>query len=302
MPVAEVDRSDIDKFLHDVATGKTAARIKTGRHGLARVKGGRGTATRTLGLLGAIFAYAVRHRMRLDNPCALVVRFADNRRERRLSDDEYQALGAALRRAEAEVREVEAEGEAISRFGVRRRTATIWPPAVAAARFITLTGWRLGEVVGLRWSEVDFARRTVTLADSKTGRSVRPLSKAACDALCALPPLTGDRVFPATRGGAETTLNFKKFWPRIAKLGALPADVTAHVLRHSFASVAADLGYSELAIAALLGHRASSVTTRYTHHADSVLLAAADAVADRVAELLCDAKLEAEVVALSAIR
>jgi len=264
------------------------------------VKGGRGTATRTLGLLGAIFAYAVRHRMRVDNPCVLVIKFAGNRRERRLSDDEYRALGAALRRAEADVREVEAEDKPISGFGLRRRTATIWPPAIAAARFIALTGWRLGEVVGLRWSELDLARRTTTLADSKTGRSVRPLSKAASDALLALPRLAGDRVFPATRGGVETTLNFKKFWPRIAKLGALPADITAHVLRHSFASVAADLGYSELAIAALLGHRAGSVTTRYTHHADSVLLAAADAVANRIAELMRDEKSAADVVPLRA--
>jgi integrase len=288
MAAAEVDRADIDKFLHDVAAGKTAARIKTGRYGLARVTGGQGTATRTLGLLGAIFGYAVRHRIRPDNPCTLIVKFADNRRERRLSDDEYAALGAALQRAEADAAEVETRGESVSGFGARRRTATIWPPAVAAARFIALTGWRLGEVVGLRGSELDLTRRTATLADSKTGRSVRPLSKPACDVLRALPRLAGDRVFPPTRGGAETVLNFKKFWPRIAKLGELPSDITAHVLRHSFASVAADLGYSELAIAALLGHRAGTVTARYTHHADSVLLAAADAVANRITELMKD--------------
>jgi integrase len=55
--------------------------------------------------------------------------------------------------------------------------------------------------------------------------------------------------------------------------------VTPHVLRHSFASLAADLGGSELAIAALLGHRSGSVTARYTHAADDVLLALADRVA-----------------------
>ena len=37
---------------------------------------------------------------------------------------------------------------------------------------------------------------------------------------------------------------FPKLWARIAKLGALPSDVTPHVLRHSFASIAADLGFS----------------------------------------------------------
>jgi len=49
MAVADVDRGDVDKFLHDVAAGKTAARVKTGRHGLARVSGGKGTATRKPG-------------------------------------------------------------------------------------------------------------------------------------------------------------------------------------------------------------------------------------------------------------
>jgi hypothetical protein len=126
MPVAEVYRSDIERFMHNVAEGKTAARVKTGRYGLARVKGGQGTATRTLGLLGAIFAYAVRHRMRVDNPCTLVVKFAENRRERRLNDEEYAALGEALRQAEAAIRLVEAvarrylasaRGGAPQRFG-----------------------------------------------------------------------------------------------------------------------------------------------------------------------------------------
>ena len=41
---------------------------------------------------------------------------------------------------------------------------------------------------------------------------------------------------------------------RIVKAGGLPRDVTPHVLRHSFASLAGDLGYSEPTIAALIGH------------------------------------------------
>src|SRR6266851_1031741 len=68
--------------------------------------------------LGAIFTYAVRHRMRSDNPVHGVMRFADGRRERRLSDDEYAILGAALRQGEAE---------------------GIWPAAIGGARFLALT-------------------------------------------------------------------------------------------------------------------------------------------------------------------
>ena len=128
LKVAAVTRDDVESFLHRVAAGETRARIKTKPRGVANVRGGRGTASRTTGLLGAIFSYAVRARMRSDNPVHGVTRFADGRRERRLSDHEYGALGAALAKAEAE---------------------RIWPPAIAAARFLVLTGWRRGEALGL---------------------------------------------------------------------------------------------------------------------------------------------------------
>ena len=83
---------------------------------------------------------------------------------------------------------------------------------------------------------------------------------------------------------------FPKLWAKITNKGALPADVTPHTLRHSFASLAGDLGYSEMTIAALVGHQGRSITSRYVHSADAVLLAAADAVADRSTELMGDAK------------
>ena len=83
---------------------------------------------------------------------------------------------------------------------------------------------------------------------------------------------------------------FNKVWRRIVAKAKLPSDVTPHVLRHSFASIAVDLGFSELTIAALLGHRKASVTSRYAHHADAVLLQAADAVAGRICELMMEAR------------
>ena len=65
------------------------------------------------------------------------------------------------------------------------------------------------------------------------------------------------------------------------------SDVTPHVLRHTFASVAGDLGFSELTIAGLLGHSARGVTQGYVH-LDSALVVAADRVSERIAELLDD--------------
>jgi integrase len=99
---------------------------------------------------------------------------------------------------------------------------------------------------------------TAKLGDTKTGASMRPLSQAACDVLRSL-TCSGELVFPATREAkrdeksiAHKDANrivimsgFKKFFKRIATLGNLPPEATPHTLRHSFTSLAADLGFSE---------------------------------------------------------
>jgi hypothetical protein len=93
MAASTIERKDIERFMYVVAEGQTAGRTKTRPRGLARVRGGKGTAARTVGLLGGIFTYSVRQGLRQNNPVHGVVRFADGRRDRRLSDDEYAALG-----------------------------------------------------------------------------------------------------------------------------------------------------------------------------------------------------------------
>jgi len=291
MKVPAVTREDVETFMHAVAEGTTKSRKATGKKGgLSNVRGGKGASSRTVGLLGAIFTYAVRKRMRSDNPVQGVVRHADGRRERRLTDTEYAALGAglmaaALPRPRATPRKVGAA-----------EPAGMWPAALAVARFLALTGWRSGEALTLRWEHVDLDRRTARLPDTKTGVSVRPLSHAACHVLHSI-GLGGANglVFPANRGKG-TMAGFPAMFARIAKAGNLPADITPHVLRHSFASLAGDLGYSETTIAALVGHKGHSITSRYVHAADAVLLAAADAVAARTAELMGDAKSDGKLV------
>jgi integrase len=259
LAVASVTRKDVENAMNAIAGGKTAkAPRKTKPRGKSVVRGGKGVATRTVGLIGAIFTYAVKERMRTDNPAHGVDKFAENKRERRLSDDEYVHLGKAITAA-----------------GV----SGIWPPAVACAHFLALTGWRSGEALALKWTDIDAEGRTAVLADTKTGRSVRPLAAAA---LAVIETQRGGAlVFRPSRGKTVMT-GFGRFWDKIAALGALSADISPHVLRHSFASVAADIGYNDSTIAALLGHKGHTVTGRYTHRADKVLVATADAVAQDV--------------------
>ena len=287
LKVAAVTPDDVERFMHAVAEGETAGRTKTARkHGLSNVRGGKGAASRTVGLLGALFTYANRKRMRAGNPVHGVIRFADGTRKRRLSDTEYAALGSALAAAVVLV-----PGD-----GRRPPRMTLWPAAVACTRFLALTGWRSGEALNLRWRDVDLASRLAALPDTKTGASLRVLSRAACDVLHSIGRGKDDAlVFPASRGSGAMT-GFPSLFARIAKLGGLPADVTPHVLRHSFASLANDLGYTEATVGMLVGHKGHGMTRRYLHSSGDVLLAAADRVAGTTHERMGEPSRSAVVV------
>lgn len=264
LPVAAVTRDDVERAMHAISEGKTRRRVKLNkRYALSNVRGGRGAASRTIALFGAIMTYAIKQGLRTDNPVHGVMRPADGRRERRLRDEEYAALGIGLHAA---------------------KDADDWAPALAAIRFLTIAGWRRGEALTLRWSEVDLARRTAHLASTKTGSSTRALSERTCTILRTMP--RGEFVFQAPGGDTPMT-GFARVWRRVVhRLGGLPKDVTPHVLRHSFASLAADLGHADETIAALLGHKGHSITRRYIHSADAVLLAAADVVANKATTLM----------------
>jgi hypothetical protein len=176
-PVRDLTVPDIHRFMQSVAAGKTATDVKTGLRGRAIVSGGRGTATRTVGLLGGIFSFAVAEGIISTNPARGIKRPSDKRREVRLSLDQYALLGQALAIAME-------RGENSS--------------AVAAIKLLALTGCRRGEIERLRWSEIDLRGHCIRLADSKEGRSIRPLGTAAIDLISGL-PAEGEFVLPSRR-------------------------------------------------------------------------------------------------------
>lgn len=256
--VCDISQADINRFIRDVAGGKTASVQKTDKkRGKAIVEGGKGTAARTAGLLGGMLSYAVSEGIIAANPARGAKRPADNHRVRRLTVEEYRQLGKAL---------ADAQADAEASQGI----AGIW--------LLALTGCRSGEIINLKWAEVDKEGSCLRLTESKEGSSVRPAGQAVFEVLTqiekkkdcpyVLVPVRGDGSF----GGMA------RAWKRAISRTQLTG-VTPHTLRHSYASVAGDLGFSESTIAALLGHAAGSVTSRYVHHLDSVLVAAADKVA-----------------------
>jgi integrase len=261
--VIDLTRSDVTKFMRDVAAGKTARKDRSGKNGArVEVKGGMGTAGRTTGLLGGILTYAVDEGIITSNPAQGVTLPADNVRDRRVTADEYRAIGNALTGPEAEVDT---------------------PQAITGAWLLALTGCRVGEIAALRWDEVDEAGGCFRLQDSKSGPSVRPVGREVFDVLHKALRVPGNPyVLPALRqGGQKHYSGLEGAWVRFMKRAKVEG-VTSHTMRHSFASVAGDLGFADSTIAAMLGHAGGTITSKYVHRLDSVLVAAANKVCGEV--------------------
>ncbi|WP_316188727.1 site-specific integrase [Bradyrhizobium sp. SZCCHNS1054] len=263
--VKDLVRTDINRVLKDIMSGKTKAFVKTEKlRGKAVVRGGAGTATRTVGLLGGILTYAVEAGIIDSNPAHGIRKPKDNVRKRRLSEAEYRALGQILRDA--------SEND---------QYATI----VQIVRQIALTGCRRGEIIGLKWSEVDIESSCLRLEESKEGESIRPIGLSVVEYLeRRRTEVVGTYVFPGL-GQDNPFGSFPNHWKHLFERSPL-SDVTPHVLRHSFASIANDLGFTEVTIAALVGHAKGSVTGRYIHTLDTALIMAADTITGYIQGLL----------------
>lgn len=261
MKVREITKSDIERAMHDIRRGKTATVQKTKPRGKAVVKGGAGTAKRTISLLGGIISYAIKCGIRPDNPAHGIEREPDGKRDRVLSPDDFRKLGIAFMELEKE--------------GANRNT-------IRAYKVLALTGCRKSEIFGLRKSEIDTHSKCLRLADTKTGQQVRAIGSAAIELLNeALEVSRGDTeyVFPAVKGEGHMT-DVKVFKRAREKAGL--NDFSLHTLRHSFASVGLELEYSEMTIGGILGHRSHSVTARYAHHVDRSLVTAAEIICGKV--------------------
>lgn len=264
--VKDLVRADIAKVLKDIMAGKTAVSVKTKKlRGKAIVRGGVGTATRTVGLLGGILTYAMEAGIITANPAHGVRKPKDNVRGRRITEAEYRTLGEILRKA------AETEKYAMT---------------VDIIRQIALTGCRRSEMIGLMWAEADTGASCLRLADSKEGASIRPIGLPVVEYLEERRKnQAGTYVFPGPRAEDAAFGGFPNHWKQIFKDSPL-ADITPHVLRHSFASIANDLGFTEVTIAALVGHSKGSVTSKYIHTLDTALIMAADTISGYINGLL----------------
>jgi integrase len=274
--VKALTQTDIARFQTDVAAGRSKADIKTKKRGRAIVEGGRGTAARSLAVLGAMLEFGIGRKLISANPAKGVRLFKGDKKERFLSESEVATLADTLATMEAE----------------RALNAT----AAAAVRLLLLTGCRKSEILTLQWGWVDFERGCLRLPDSKTGAKVVPLAAAAMELLNGLPK-NSVFVLPAARGEGHYS-GLQKDWERI-RVQAKLAGLRIHDLRHSFASFAVADGHTLFMVGKVLGHRQARTTEGYAHLAADPLRVVADRTAARIAAAMKRSTRDAEVVPIS---
>ena len=268
---AKLTVADVVKMQDDITEGKTA-KYRSGRGGYST--GGIASAYRTMTILGGVLEFVRLRGIVAENVTRGIRKQQSKARDRFLSDEEITRLGAVIR---------ESDHEGLI--------------GLTAVQFLLLTGLRRNEALALEWSWIDADGGCIHFPDTKTGKQVRPIGKAAfevianfgenqSDGFTMTPPrvkLT-PYVFPAIKGEGHF-IGLPRVLQRLCNAAEIEG-VSLHTLRHTFASVAAGMGYSELTIAGLLGHSAQGITARYAHVADKALIGAADAVSKRIAELL----------------
>ena len=232
------------------------------------------TANMVLSVISSFWTWCVRRGfVEGENPVRYIERNPENKCERFLSHDELARLG-----------------EALTDFEPRHFFA------VAALRLLILTGARRGEILSLRWDEVDFEGGFLRLADSKTGPKNIALPGAVAEILTELPRLDGNpHVIPGGKEGKHL-VNLKDPWDKIRSVAGLD-DVRIHDLRHSYASVAVSGGMGLPQIGKLLGHSQAQTTHRYAHLADAPIKSAAETVSGEIANLLGGEKPQKKTIA-----
>lgn len=222
-------------------------------------------ANRALALLSAVINAAIREDLFAgQNPASLIRKAPEFPRRRYLARDELERVLAVLS---------------------RRRTVRRSRLGAEAALLALLTGARIGEVLALRWDEIDFAAGRIVLPDrrikTRTGRGIS-LGPAALDLLAAMRKRA--EVGPASAfvfapPGGKPIRSIKKLWAGVlAEAGV--SDCHIHDLRHTYATYKLSAGVDLGIVSEELGHADVSTTKRIYAHVTGAAAAAAAAAAE----------------------
>jgi integrase len=224
-------------------------------------EGGPYQGNRMHAVVRRMFELAIRWGLRDDNPCKGIERNLEHHRRRYLSGEELVRLTAAL-------------------------AAHTDQQSANAVRMLLLTGARKGEVLSMRWADLDLTDGIWSKPPSSTKQKQFhqvPLSAPARQLLSEIREqrlrqrrTLGTYVFPSVSTTGHQ-LDLKKSWRSLCRSGNI-ADLRPHDLRHSYASQLASAGASLVLIGSLLGHANPSTTARYSHLFSDVERAATERV------------------------
>lgn len=198
------------------------------------------TVNRELMLLKGILSKAVEWKRLVVSPAAGIkpIRGTGNR-TRILTVDEQTALLAA--------------------YDTDRRR-----PVRPIIELLLITGARLGEVLGLRWEDVQGGY--IRFVDTKNGRPRRlPITPAIAAVLASVPRRHDELVFVSHRTGEHYARILTGFKAALKTAGIDTKDVVMHTLRHTALSRMMDAGLDVRTIMEVSGHSSMAMLERYTH-------------------------------------
>jgi len=214
-------------------------------------------ANRVIALVSKLCSLAVQWHWRNDNPCKGIERNDEAKRKRYLAGAELERLSTAL--AEHDDQD-----------------------AADIFRLLLLTGARRGEVLPVRWADIDLETGVWTKPGATTKQRtdhIVPLNAPARQLLAGRAGNDSEYVFPGRHGGHR--IEIKANWQRVCRAAKI-TDLRIHDLRHSYASILASSGVGLHAIGALLGHTQPQTTHRYAHLFDDHLRQATERVGEVV--------------------
>ena len=220
---------------------------------------------RTVAFLSRLFTLfeAWELRPQHTNPCRFIEKAREEPRDRVLSDAEMTALAKALAR-EAENR----------------------PAAIAAIRVAALTGLRIGEILVIRWEDIDFESGRLTMPKTKAGRRKHHLPEAALAILKERPRINEW----ALTNGRDKPLGYQRTRDAFAKCvkRAGLQDVRLHDLRRTVMTQAAASGLGTHILRDLLGHKTTAMADRYIRSIGSPVQEAREAIGAKMAAIMAE--------------
>ena len=200
------------------------------------------------------------------NPMPGVSKFKDNpSRTRYLSLEECKRFLAALEQVPSQV-------------------------SACALRLLLFTGCRAGEVLQRKWEDVSVEGRTMVLAETKNGKSrvvyLNDLSLAEVEKLQSYRRPGNPYLFPGKSEEGPLRTVRTTFDHALKLAGLEGTDVVIHTLRHTHASLLANLGESLETIKVSLGHSSVKMTERYAHISGGKSKAASDHLAEQLQEVM----------------